>query len=335
MLVVGAGLSGLACARTLRDAGLTVMVVDKGLSPGGRTAMRRLGPFTLDHGAQYFTAREDDFARTVSEWEAAGVVAPWPAAGAGRYVGVPSMSAIACHLAATLDVRLGVRVDRVERVDRVDGREARRGAFGAAPIAAHTHDGQVLTASALVSSLPAPQACALFAHVDEIAGPLARVQMDPCWAVCVAFASPVRGDTEVVRGAGALGWACRDGHKPGREASDAHAETWMLHGTPAFSVEMLEADGDAVIATLLGALARTVGPLPPVARSYAHRWRYARVREPLGTGALVSRPVDTSAPSGRGAPIVACGDFAYGSRLEDAYRSGVEAAHALLAARPS
>jgi predicted NAD/FAD-dependent oxidoreductase len=71
VVIVGAGLAGLSAARLLRDAGHDVVVLDKGRSPGGRCATRRIGNATLDHGAQFFTVRSDEFARCVDEWSAA------------------------------------------------------------------------------------------------------------------------------------------------------------------------------------------------------------------------------------------------------------------------
>ena len=59
-VVVGAGISGLACARALRSAGLPVRVLDRGRKPGGRMASRRLQGRPVDIGASYFTAGDDD-----------------------------------------------------------------------------------------------------------------------------------------------------------------------------------------------------------------------------------------------------------------------------------
>ena len=55
-------------------AGHEVVVLDKGRSPGGRLATRRIGEATLDHGAQFFTVRSDAFAARVDRWEADGSV---------------------------------------------------------------------------------------------------------------------------------------------------------------------------------------------------------------------------------------------------------------------
>src|SRR3954462_2611646 len=59
--IVGAGLAGIACARTLVQAGHRVTVFEKALKVGGRGA-RRDTPFgTFNHGAQYFTVRVTRF----------------------------------------------------------------------------------------------------------------------------------------------------------------------------------------------------------------------------------------------------------------------------------
>ena len=62
VVVIGAGLSGLIAAQSLQAHGHKLLVVDKGRSPGGRLATRRIGPATLDHGAQFFTVRSEEFA---------------------------------------------------------------------------------------------------------------------------------------------------------------------------------------------------------------------------------------------------------------------------------
>ena len=74
--IIGAGLSGATAARGLADAGHCVRLFDKGRGPGGRMSTRRidtaLGQVRLDHGAQFFTARGESFARQVKAWTDAG-----------------------------------------------------------------------------------------------------------------------------------------------------------------------------------------------------------------------------------------------------------------------
>jgi len=52
--IIGAGMSGLAAAHTLREAGHAVTLFEKSRGVGGRVATRKRDGFTYDHGAQYF-----------------------------------------------------------------------------------------------------------------------------------------------------------------------------------------------------------------------------------------------------------------------------------------
>jgi predicted NAD/FAD-dependent oxidoreductase len=76
--VIGSGLSGLSCERTLADHGFTVTVFEKSRGVGGRMATRRAEDnLSFDHGAQYFTARDSRFKRYVDSWLHDAIVAPW------------------------------------------------------------------------------------------------------------------------------------------------------------------------------------------------------------------------------------------------------------------
>ena len=108
--IVGAGLAGLMAGGTLAEAGHEVVLLDKGRSPGGRLATRRIGAATLDHGAQFFTVRSEAFAARVDRWEADGLVRVWCRGfevddGHPRYAVRGGMNALAKHLATGLDVR--------------------------------------------------------------------------------------------------------------------------------------------------------------------------------------------------------------------------------------
>lgn len=69
IVVVGAGLAGLACARALHEAGEHVLVVDASDGVGGRVRSDLVDGFTLDRGFQvFFTAYPE--ARRVLDYDA-------------------------------------------------------------------------------------------------------------------------------------------------------------------------------------------------------------------------------------------------------------------------
>ena len=109
IVVVGAGLSGLTAARSLQAKGHKVVVLDKGRGLGGRMATRRISTSdgltaVFDHGAQFFTVRDQQFQKLVDEWIADGIVREWCRGfvaedGHPRYVVNNGMTALTKHIA--------------------------------------------------------------------------------------------------------------------------------------------------------------------------------------------------------------------------------------------
>jgi photolyase PhrII len=318
--VVGAGIAGLAAARTLQDQGHRVEVFEKSRGPGGRAATRRYGEVGFDHGAPYFTARRPVFHDAVERWIDAGVVAPWPARMArvvdprhpqpmpdreAYCVAVPGMNALGKHLAADLQVHLRRRVD----TPGFDGR--------------HWHlfsdEGEGLGEfDALVIAVPAPQAAPLLRqHAPLLADTAARIEYSPAWAAMLAVADdrPALYEGLFVDG-GPIAWAGRNHAKPGRVGS-----TWVVHASPEWTRSHLEAPPDEVAARLAATLRDLLAvPDGAVTALGAHRWLYAQVENPLQEGALWQ--ADSC--------LAVCGDWCRGRRLEDAYLSGIDAAGRLL-----
>ena len=127
IVVVGAGLSGLTAARSLQEKGHKVIVLDKGRGLGGRMATRRISTSdgstaVFDHGAQFFTARDQQFQKFVDEWITNGIVREWCRGfvaedGHPRYVVNNGMTALTKHIAQDLDVRTSTLVFAVKPCD--------------------------------------------------------------------------------------------------------------------------------------------------------------------------------------------------------------------------
>jgi predicted NAD/FAD-dependent oxidoreductase len=310
--IVGAGVSGLVAARTLADRGVGITVFEKARGPGGRLSTRRTGELAFDHGAQYFTVRGEPFRRTVSSWGESGLVARWDGrigvavggkvepkeAGPERFVGVPRMSSIARHLADSLDVRYGTRVERLEpagagwRLVAADGKDLGR------------FDVVIVTA-------PPAQSAALLAPVPDLAAAVAAVRMLPAQAVMAAFDTrlDLPYDGLFFPEDAPLSWAARNSSKPGRPPTEA----WVLHGSPGWSARNLETSREAVAETLLTSLVDATGAaLPAPSFVTTHRWLYALAEEPLDAGCLFDAE----------RRIGVAGDWCRRSRVEGAFLSG-------------
>jgi renalase len=115
IVIIGGGISGLMAARALVEAGEEqVVVLDKGRSGGGRLATREVGEAVFDHGAQYFTVRNSEFAAHVEEWKEHGWVEEWFGAPHIRYRAEGGMNRLTRHLAEPLDICVRVRVTSIE-----------------------------------------------------------------------------------------------------------------------------------------------------------------------------------------------------------------------------
>lgn len=284
--VIGAGMAGLQAARRLVDHGCSVVVFDKGRRAGGRLATRRVDGFTFNHGCQYFSARDHEFAEAVTPFSA-----PWALAGAGRLTGVPDMAAVAAGLAARLPVRQSAHVRGLRR--GADGWRLRFDASEEGPF------------DALVLAVPALQAAALLDGCGHgFAGRLADVHLAPCWAVMLGFSE--RQDVVLGRREdGPVSWVADETSRP---AAPAAPVGYVVHGAADWSAAHLEDDAGDVIAALQDAAGFFKTPV----YAAAHRWRYALADQPLGEAFLWDADQR----------IGLCGDWCIGGRLEAAYLSG-------------
>ena len=119
-VVIGAGIAGVVAARELQRSGAEVIVIDKGRSPGGRMATRRDGEARMDHGAQFFTVREDLFQQQVDDWRSHNLVHEWCHGfgehdGHPRYVATQGMNSLVKDLASDIDVRCSVTAKGIEQ----------------------------------------------------------------------------------------------------------------------------------------------------------------------------------------------------------------------------
>jgi hypothetical protein len=144
VVVVGAGVAGLACARELVDAGIPAKVLEQKDIVGGRLASERLGGRWVDTGAAYLTADDPSFLGRLRTWRIDGLARPWTDTLRGqvgpatmRWAAPGGLNSLARDLARGLDVTLGSEV------------------------------GDLPAAPAVVLAMPGPQARRIFPEVAE------------------------------------------------------------------------------------------------------------------------------------------------------------------------
>ena len=322
-IIVGAGLSGLVAARTLEGADIHAIVLEKEDRVGGRMRTDRLGSGVFDHGAQFFTVRDDHFERMVEAWVSAGIVEVWAHGfadqngekrddGYPRYRGTCGMTAIAEYLARGLDVQTRAEVTRIRADER--GWEVFAGDVR------HTADALLLTA-------PVPSALALvdgssISLPTEAREALEDISYDPCIAVMALLGGPsgVPEPGGVQIGGEPLFWVS-DNRKKG--ISEVPAVT--IHAGPEWSREHARSDDATVVRLLLGEAKGYLGT--KVKATAVYRWKHSQPIEPHEEAFVyVEGPP----------PLGFCGDAFAGPKVEGAVLSGLAAAEKLLrsVARP-
>lgn len=199
----------------MRRAGFFVEVFEQDRIIGGRMATTRLGLETFDHGAQYVTARTSEFRSYIEELVGIGYAARWTPRsrlngeeGGGQmlpwFVGKPGMASLVRPLAESVRIHTARNVHTIERHDKgwhiwfED--QTSVGPFNAVAVC-----------------VPAPKARLLLGRLDELAQPLARVRMTPCWALMVRLEDRVLPDQDVYSDMSeVIRWIARNNTKPGR-----------------------------------------------------------------------------------------------------------------------
>lgn len=323
--VVGAGIGGLTAARTLTDHGLQVTVFEKSRGAGGRMATRHTSDgLDFDHGAQYFTGRDPRFVKHVQSWVHDGIVAPWlgrivelgqggrviaEKTGTPRYVGAPSMNAIARHLASDLDTRYETEVAPLTKAD--DSKWVVRDRAGV----------ELGRFDVVILNAPAPQTAALLTDVGhDLAASFERVGLRPCWAVMLQPTNRVETDYDAAFvNDGPLSWIARNDRKPGRVATETGC--WVLHASAEWSQQHLESSPEEVAGALIDAFEVATGvEVGAGSRAIAHRWRFADPIEPLDQDCVWDAAIG----------LGVCGDWCGGPRVEGAFQSGTAVAGAVL-----
>jgi predicted NAD/FAD-dependent oxidoreductase len=331
VVVIGAGMAGASCARTLAQAGCTVQVVDKARGVGGRLATRRLEwldarghrqTARLDHGAPAITACGTEFRQFLACAAQAGLVTPWqPALAAGSraldeagtlYLPTQDMPWLCRWLLRDIPTTLSFAVDGLRRSPRGWQIEV-----GGSTLPGHF--------DAVVLALPPAQAATLLApQRSDWAQRASIALMQPCWTLMGVAHRPARPiDWNVERPEqGPLAWVMRNDARPGREpASDA--AHWVAHARGGWSRQQLEQPADWVLGRLQAALQDCLGEPIEWRHAVVHRWRYAK---PQPSGAAPVRLGWWDAVLGLGV----CGDFLSGSGAEGAWLSAQALSEAML-----
>lgn len=332
-LIVGAGISGLVCARTLVRAGKRVAVLEKSAGVGGRCATRRVDGRPVDHGVLFLHGSDPELVEAIDAASPETRLDGWPmrVSGGGRpclprafrprerrAAWTDGITAFPKHLAAGIDVRLRTQASSVV-------------AEGAG-YAVEVTDGTVWRAPWIVLTTPAPQAVALLAsagdsrEMQSVRALTAQCTMTACLTVIAQYRGDApRPDWDVLfpEDSPVLHLVSHDSAK----RDDLSARVLVFQALPSWSRPRIGDDEREWVASILREAARLLGPWAADPQTVVpHRWKFAR-----SSGVELSAPI-LLGDSGHGIMAVAGESFAAGGGVEGAWISGRAAARRLLSA---
>jgi renalase len=355
VLIVGAGIAGLACARALADAGRGPVVLERARGVGGRCATRRVGSGQpVDHGVCFFHGRDRELVAALGALPEADRVHGWPyrvsgrgtpcsprayAEGEARVALRPGVSAFPKALARGLDVRLRHRVDGLAVTTEGFVVHGVRGVdSGDSPDADEASDAAfALEAPEVVLAMAPQQSARLLATLDpadSAAAPGLRAARRLCEMLHAFPCATLILGYDGALGA-TLGWDMRypeTGHAiqlvshDSSKREDPAQTVLVVQARPSWSSRFLQLEPERWSAALLEEARAAVPELsaPPLWQQ-THRWSFARV----DPGSALALPMRIGGP--RGGFLSLAGDaFSPETGVEGAWLAGRRLARELI-----
>ncbi len=329
MIVIGAGVAGLTCARELAARNVRSLVLERELWIGGRCTTRLLHGQLVDPGLPFLHANSWEFRCALRDMGDAGKVPGWPVrVPEHRLAGMPDafrrghrrmarregVVAFPKHLARGLDVSPGSKVVALEEADGAIEVVLARGKRIAAPF--------VVLACELTSSLALVEPIAAgWDGASTKLGDVRAVRSIPGLSVIAGYpldAPEPSFDLWFPLEATMLHAIAHDSAK----RNDPRWRVMVYHGKGDFSREHFEDEPARWSEALLWEAAELLGDWAALAEwTDTQRWESAR----LWPGESCGRPMTLE--SQRGGVVALCGDaFAEDPGLEGAYLSGISLA---------
>ena len=311
LLIIGAGIAGLAAGRMAQRAGYSVTLIDKGRRVGGRVSTRRSNGFMFNHGAQYITSRTDEFTEALGAATSARMAGNWQIdPGKNVIIGAPMMRAIPRFLAEGLPIQQNRHIARISRQ--------------ADHILCVDTDGDALRAGQVICTAPAPQTAALLASdFPRLAATAASATYAPCVTIMLGLANDSHLPTTPLHAPQHdIGWAMRETARP-HVVSTQPALT--IQASAEWSAAHINDTDDTSIAQLIDKYQLASGCyVGDILHAQAHRWLYAKVTSAAAPYATICLH-----------NVAIAGDWLGGARVEHAFTSGIRAVQALTKAASS
>jgi predicted NAD/FAD-dependent oxidoreductase len=317
VLIVGAGISGLAAGKYLNDRGLSVKILDKGKAVGGRLATKRLDykneKVKFDYGARFIEASTEEFKAFINNLLDKDLARIWHVSSSKadsdeidiseKYTGKKSMREIAFYLSDGLNISNATKVQLLHWID--DEWNIKTG-------------DTIYRAKSLILTMPNPQALDLLNNSGisiphKIQDELETVRYEKAITALLILdgESGLSGEGGIKFNDGPISFIT-DNNLKGISSGYTAVTVEMSHSFSSQYWNSTEAELTGYISTLANKILNS-----NVVEYHIHKWRYSKPSN------YYSKRFEFVEHPG---PLYLAGDSFMGNNLESAYLSGSHAA---------
>lgn len=319
--IIGAGMAGISAALKLQDKA-QVTLFDKSRGIGGRMATRRTEKYNFDHGAQFFTAKSEEFQVLCQQAQKDGVIELWNAdfveitaaevtnsrkfsAEYPHYVATPQMNSLCKYLAQDFNVNLGQKITKIDFKDKKWTLQ-------------NDQDEKFEDFDYLIVAIPSHQVLDLINESTKDCQRIKEVKMLGCFALMVGLKEDPKLDFQAALiKESIISWISVNSSKPQR----AGGATILVNSRNSWAEENMERDIEEVKELLLEDLVDiTKIDREIIDHVGIQRWRYANIGKQKGDSFIFDEKQ----------ALGICGDWLIHGRVEAAYQSGGDVAEKIL-----
>ncbi|MDA7704940.1 FAD-dependent oxidoreductase [Rickettsiales bacterium] len=313
--IIGAGISGLTIAQKLAQKN-EVIIFDKSRGIGGRMATRRADNFHFDHGAQFFTAKSEQFQEFCQNAYREGVIDIWNARFAEiighniarkwrfdnkqqpHYIAVPQMNNLCKFMAKNLDLRLKEQIIDIEFINQ--------------KWSLKTKEKEFIDFDYLILAIPSHQAVNLLPRKFIDFDIVQKIEMLPCFSLMIGLKEKLNLDFDAALvKESIISWISVNNSKKGRPDDFA----LLVNSSNDWAKDNLEGDLDLIQEKLLDELQKiTKFNRENIEYINIHRWRYANANFREAQKSLFDDNLN----------LGICGDYFLAGRVENGFLSALD-----------
>jgi len=313
--IIGAGISGLTVAKELSELN-EVTVFDKARGVGGRMATKRIDDYHFDHGAQFFTAKSQEFKDFCNRAKNDKIIEEWNIDfveiignkiskkyqfnnDKPHFVAKPQMNNLCKYIVQDLNILLGKQVKSINFDDKKWSLKT-------------VEDEIFNNFDYLILAIPSHQVINLLPKNFKYLDIISSIRMSGCFTLMLGFKEKlsIEFGAALVKESN-ISWISVNSSKPERPKGFS----LIVNSSNKWADENIEEDLEIIKEKMITSLRQIIDfDISDLSCQNIHRWRYANATLRTGDKSLFDPNLN----------LGVCGDWLISGRVENAFLSGLD-----------